>query len=358
MITKNDFKAHNYDVIDPSFKPIESVFAKDGVTIYHADVLTLYETWESPITIVSDGPYGVSGFLGDPPTAEELPEWYISHIRAWSERASPQTTLWFWNTEIGWANVHPILVKYGWRYVNCHIWDKGICHIAGNANTKTLRKFPVVTEVCVQYVRDPKFEVKGQYLTMRDWLRYEWGRTGLPFSKTNDACNVRNAASRKYFTKDHLWYYPPVEAFEGLVNYANKHGNPQGAPYFSIDGKKSLTGEEWKQMRAKFHCELGVTNVWREPPLNGEERLKIRGKSVHLKIIELIIRSSSDKGDLIWEPFGGLCTTAIAAYKLSRRCVSAEMQRKIFELAVSRLKRANRCSITGTQGTLERLETL
>ena len=46
----------------------------------------------------------------------------------------------------------------GWEYRCCHIWDKGIAHIAGNANTKTLRKFPVVTEVCVQYVKKTFFE--------------------------------------------------------------------------------------------------------------------------------------------------------------------------------------------------------
>ena len=356
MVTKNESTLHDYIEAGSSLEPIDKAFTKDGVTIYHADVMDLYEGWEPPVVIISDGPYGVSGFPGDTPTAEELPEWYTSHIMAWSKKASPQTTLWFWNTELGWANVHPVLVKHGWRYVNCHIWDKGICHIAGNANTKTLRKFPVVTEVCVQYVMEPRFKVKDNYLTMKDWLRHEWERTGLPFSKTNDACEVKNAATRKYFTKDHLWYYPPVDAFERLVNYANRYGDPKGIPYFSINGERSLTSEEWGRMRTKFYCDLGVPNVWREPPLHGDERLKIQGKSLHLnqkplKFTELIIKAASDKDDLIWEPFGGLCTAAIAAHKLSRRCVSAEIQRKIYELAVNRLRCANRSYTPGTQIT-------
>lgn len=58
-----------------------------------------------------------------------------------------------WNTEIGWASVHKEIINQGWEFVNCHVWDKGVAHIAGNTNTKTLRKFPVVTEVCVQYVK-------------------------------------------------------------------------------------------------------------------------------------------------------------------------------------------------------------
>ena len=316
-----------------------------GITLYHADVATLYETWASPVVVISDGPYGVAGFEGDPPTPEGLPDWYEPHVRAWSAKATPLTTLWFWNTEIGWANVHPVLVKHGWTYRNCHIWDKGIAHIAGNANTQSLRKFPVVTEVCVQYVKEAAFGVNGLRMTMREWLRFEWERSGLPLYKTNEASGVKNAATRKYFTKDHLWYYPPVDAFERLVNYANQHGAPDGRPYFSIDGKRPLSGAEWERMRAKFHCEISVTNVWREPAVRGQERLKAEYKCIHtnqkpLKLLELIIRASSDEGDLVWEPFGGLCSAAVASHRLNRRCLSAEVRQDFFEIAVARLKAA------------------
>ncbi len=319
------------------------VYIRDNVAIYHADVMTLYEHWDSPVVIVCDGPYGVAGFPGDPPTPDGLADWYEPHIRAWSAKATPLTTLWFWNTEIGWANVHPVLVRHGWTYRSCHIWDKGIAHVAGNSNTKSLRKFPVVTEVCAQYVREAEFLVQGQKLNMQQWLRYEWERSGLPLYKANEACGVKNAATRKYFTKDHLWYYPPVDAFERLVAYVNTHGNPEGRPYFSVDGIHPLTGEAWEQMRSKFYCEAGVSNVWREPAVRGTERLKNGSKCIHtnqkpLKLIELIIRASSDVDDLVWEPFGGLCSVAVASYRLGRRCVSAEINREFFELAVNRLK--------------------
>ncbi len=322
-------------------------FVRDGVIIYNADVTTLYNSWNSPVVIISDGAYGVAGFPGDPPAAEELPEWYESHIRAWSISSTPLTTLWFWNTEIGWANVHPLLVKYGWAYRSCHVWDKGIAHIAGNANSKSLRKFPVVTEVCVQYVKESAFPVGSQQMSMQNWLRYEWGRSGLPLSKTNEACGVRNAATRKYFTKDHLWYYPPVEAFERLVAYANLHGEPGGRPYFSLDGQRPLTSAEWQMMRSKFYCGVGTSNVWREPAVRGPERLKNGSKPIHtnqkpLRLMELMIKASSDAGDLVWEPFGGLCSAAIAAHKLERRCVSAEMIRDFYEIATTRLETYDR----------------
>lgn len=313
------------------------------IEIHHGDFLKVSKSWETPTVIVSDGPYGIGGFPGDPKTPNELGEIYRPFIEDWSERSTPNTTLWFWNTELGWANVHPVLIANGWEFVNCHIWNKGLGHIAGNANTKTLRKFPVVTEVCVQYVKKPSFKVNGQALSMQDWLRYEWKRTGLPLSKTNEACEVKNAATRKYFTDCHLWYFPPPEAFEKIVNYANAFGKAEGKPYFSIDGQQSLSKDEWENMRSKFKCAFGVTNVWDSPPLNGKERLKNGSKALHLnqkplKFMELIINSSSDEGDVIWEPFGGLCSAAVASYRLKRKCYASEISEDVFNMATKRVQ--------------------
>lgn len=326
------------DVLAPT--PVTgNTFSQGGVTIAYADALHLYSTWNTPTVIISDGAYGLSAFEGDPHSPDSLTEWYEPHVEAWSLHAAPRTTLWFWNTEIGWATVHPLLQRYGWKYVNCHVWDKGIGHVAGNSNTKTLRKFPVVTELCVQYVR----EVRVNGLTLQQWLRSEWERTGLPLSKANAACGVSNAATRKYLTKDHLWYFPPPELFAKLVAYANQYGAPVGKPYFSLDKRQPATADEWAKMRAPFTCKHGITNVWKQPPLNGTERLKIGSKSIHLNqkpqnLLELIIEASSEPGDVVWEPFGGLCTGALACYRLNRRCLSAEIQREFFELAVRRLR--------------------
>jgi site-specific DNA-methyltransferase (adenine-specific) len=308
-----------------------------------ADALECYSRWPIPTVIVSDGAYGVAGFPGDTPTAEGLIDWYTPHVTAWSAHAAPSTTLWFWGTEVGWATVHALLSRHGWEYRACHVWDKGIAHVAGNANTKTLRKFPVVSEVCVQYVRDVRFDVAGQKLTMKAWLRHEWERAGLPLYLTNEACGVRNAATRKYFTQCHLWYYPPPAAFERIAAYANEHGRPEGRPYFSIDGKRALTPHEWSQLRAKFHCDVGVTNVWNEPAVRGVERYKAEYRSIHanqkpLKLLERIIRASSDPGDIIWDPFAGLGSVAVAAHRLDRPCYAAEISPTYHQLAQRRLQ--------------------
>lgn len=323
---------------------------RGGATIYFQAAETLYARWPIPICIVADGPYGVGGFPGDLHTAEGLVEWYRPHVESWSSRATPQTTLWFWNTELGWATVHPLLAEHGWQYRSCHIWDKGLGHIAGNANTQTLRKFPVTTEVCVQYVKAPTFLRAGESVTMQEWLRHEWQRTGLPLRLANDACGVANAATRKYLTADHLWYYPPPDAFVRLADYANTHGKAAGRPYFSQDGRRPMTAEEWSRMRAKFHCSTGVTNVWRQPQVGGSrringnrERMQWKYKSLHgsqkpLELIATTMLATTDPGDVVWEPFGGLCPAAICAFRHQRVSHSAEIVPEFYQAAAERLK--------------------
>ena len=317
---------------------------RDDIHIEMGDALCHYASWPSPVVIVSDGAYGVGGFPGDPRTHHGLADWYAPHVAAWSAAATPQTTLWFWNTEVGWATVHPVLVAAGWEYRNCHVWDKGIAHIAGNANGQTLRKFPVVSEVCVQYVKEASFPGPNGPMAMKEWLRHEWVRSGLPLYRTNAACGVRNAATRKYVTQDGNWYFPPADMFERLADYANRHGHPHRRPYFSIDGIRPITRDEWSRMRAKFVCEHAVTNVWQEPAMRGEERLKDhRGRCVHLnqkplRLLTRILRASTEPGDVVWEPFGGLCSTAVACARTGRACYSAEVSRDYHAMAVARLE--------------------
>jgi site-specific DNA-methyltransferase (adenine-specific) len=156
---------------------------------------------------------------------------------------------------------------------------------------------------------------------------------------------VKNAATRKYLTGDHLWYFPPPDVFRRLVDFANAHGNPTGRPYFSLDGKTSLAPSQWEQFRGKFYCEAGVTNVWHVPAVRGKERIKVRGNAVHpnqkpLALMRRLVKSCSDPGEVVWEPFGGLCTASIAAAEIGRRAFAAEIRPAIYERALQRIEQA------------------
>lgn len=333
---------------------------ESSFSLHQGDALGAYPRWPTPTTIISDGAYGVRGFHGDTTGVEGLVAWYRPHIAAWSKAAHPSTTLWFWNTEVGWATVHPLLVQHGWEYVQTITWDKGIAHVAGNVNGMTIRQFPVVSEICVLYQR--KFTIDGPDgpMGVQRWLRHEWQRSGLPLYKANEACGVRNAATRKYLTQDWLWYWPPGEMMEKMASYANDRGKAAGWPYFSLDGREPVTAKQWDALRYKWHHTHGLTNVWNRPPLHSAERLKgtlrraaprvykpTRGSASHLnqkplEFMERLVRAVTDEGDVVWEPFGGLASASVAAVTLGRRAYTAEIDIEFAKLATERLRLAIR----------------
>lgn len=326
--------------------------------LYRGDVRNAYASWPTPTTIISDGAYGVRGFHGDTTGPEELTEWYRPHVEAWSAAAHPSTTLWFWNTEIGWATVHPLLAEHDWEYVQTITWDKGIGHVAGNVNGKTIRRFPVVSEVCVLYQRRCVLETDVGRLPVQEWLRHEWRRSGLPLAKANEACGVRNAATRKYLTQDWLWYWPPGEMLERLAAYANEHGRPTDRPYFSLDGQTPATAKEWDSLRYRWNHQHGLTNVWQRGPLHDDERLKgtlrraaprvykpTAASSAHLnqkplEFMERLVKAVTAPGDVVWEPFGGLASASVAAVALGRVPYAAEIDKGFAKLAAERLRAA------------------
>lgn len=314
--------------------------------LFYGDALNFYDSWKNPNIIISDGPYGINGYNGDAKSPKELIEMYRPHIKKWSQHAHMGCTLWFWNTEIGWATVHPLLEKSGWEYKGINIWNKGIGFIAGNINTKTLSRFPAVSEVCAQYIMAPTFKYNNKFVSEKEWLRLEWQRTGLPFYKTNEACGVKAAATRKYFTKDNLWYSPPAPMMERLVTFANKYGNPKNAPYFLTEKGTLITQKYWNDIHPYFDLPIGWTNVWNIPQLSGNERIKIRGKnkSLHynqkpLEIMNLIIKASSKPHYVLWEPFGGLVSASIAAKSLNIESYAAEINEEVCLAAQQRLNR-------------------
>ncbi|MDP9800083.1 site-specific DNA-methyltransferase (adenine-specific) [Arcanobacterium wilhelmae] len=325
----------------------------------NADALEVYRDWPRPNTIISDGAYGVGGFPGDPRTPAGLAEWYKPHIEEWSRRAKLNTTLWFWNTEVGWANVHPLLEQSGWTYEFTNIWNKGIGQVAGNVNSKTIRRFPVVTEVCVFYTRTPLISsatAGGATVHMKEWILSEWKRTGLPRRLANEACGVKDAATRKYFDQGWLWYFPPTEQMMKIVAYANEHGDPNGRPYYSLNGSDPVSDQEWSEMRSPWHHEHGVTNVWDRPSLRGKERYRgsmqrsaprtykptaMSASHLNQKPLDLmrrIVSASTNPGDTVWEPFGGLCSGSVAACELGRIPWAAEIDPGFYEIASERLQ--------------------
>ena len=84
--------------------------------------------------------------------------------------------------------------------------------------------------------------------------------------------------------------------------------------------------------------------MWTRGPLHGPERVRvpqISGRAAHLNqkpldLMRLIVGATSEPGDVVWEPFGGLFSGALACRQLGRRAFSCEIDPTYYKLGVGR----------------------
>jgi len=82
-----------------------------------------------------------------------------------------------------------------------------------------------------------------------------------------------------------------------------------------------------------------MKTVWRIPSPGKEEKLFGKHPTQKpLKLLERIILASTNEYDLIFDPFLGSGTTAVAALKLKRKFVGCELEKSFVELAIKRIK--------------------
>ena len=89
--------------------------------------------------------------------------------------------------------------------------------------------------------------------------------------------------------------------------------------------------------------DIQMRSTWNLPICNGKERLKNNGKKVHStqkpeSLIHRILLASTNKNDLILDPFLGSGTTAVVSKKLGRIFYGIEKEKKYFEAAKHRIK--------------------
>ena len=117
---------------------------------------------------------------------------------------------------------------------------------------------------------------------------------------------------------------------------------------WAVKGKKWIFNyEELRKMnpdKQKDGSLKQMRDVWQLPLVQGKER--IRGKdnrAIHPtqkpeEMLRRIILASSNKGDVVLDPFVGSGTTTFVAEKLGRNWIGIEKDKKYFKVAQNRMK--------------------
>ncbi len=117
-------------------------------------------------------------------------------------------------------------------------------------------------------------------------------------------------------------------------------------PYDAKTIQEYLRDPRYKNRAARErHLAAGkfATNLWRIPSLKGNHHEKCGHPTQKPeKLIERIVLSSSDAGDLVLDPFLGSGTTAVVAERHGRRWLGVEQSTAYVRLAKKRIAQARK----------------
>ena len=129
----------------------------------------------------------------------------------------------------------------------------------------------------------------------------------------------------------------PMPNFKG-TRFTNAHETL----IWASKSKKSKYTFNYQSLKC-LNDDLQMRSNWNLPICNGAERLKKNGKKVHSTqkpeaLLHRVLLASSNKGDMILDPFLGSGTTATVAKKLGRNYCGIEKEKNYFKAAEQRLK--------------------
>ena len=129
----------------------------------------------------------------------------------------------------------------------------------------------------------------------------------------------------------------PMPNFRG-TRFTNAH---ETLIWASKDEKSKYTFN-YQSLKC-LNDDLQMRSNWNLPICNGSERLKKNGKKIHStqkpeSLLHRVLLASSNKGDIILDPFLGTGTSATVAKKLGRSYFGIEKEKKYFRAAEQRIK--------------------
>jgi len=130
----------------------------------------------------------------------------------------------------------------------------------------------------------------------------------------------------------------PMPNFKG-TRFTNAHETL----IWASKNKKSKYTFNYQSLKC-LNDDLQMRSDWTFPICNGKERLKKNGKKLHSTqkpetLLHRIILATTNKNDLILDPFLGTGTTAVVAKKLGRKYFGIERDKKYFEAAYERINK-------------------
>jgi DNA modification methylase len=310
--------------------------------------------------IHADPPYGMGkekdGVQNDNLYADKLDAFQMAWWRAFRPHAEDNASAYIWgNAEELWRLWYAGGLKHSERLTlrNEIVWDKG----GGGFGVGTEAQrcyFP--EERCLFFMLGEQgFNNNSEnywegWEPIRKYLNDEMEKCG---GVKNWKAALGNQMGGHYFTKSQ-WCFPTEEAYKKLQAFGK--GNAFKREHDELKREHDELKREHDELKREFYgtrayfdnTHDNMTDVWEFNRVTGEER---HGHATP-KPIEMMaraIKSSTQDGGLLVEPFLGSGSTLIAAEQLGRKCYGMEISPAYCDVIVQRWE-----NLTGKKAVLEK----
>lgn len=300
---------------------------------------------ESVNLVFCDPPYNIGVFC-KMPEAE-----YLAWCERWIAKASrvlaANGAFWVVHKDpLVLGKLSEMIAAHGRKRINWVTWDKYNGASAGEQyvmnktklHPRGKRAFDQDAEYLIYHADEGDWSAQCDkergfiFEPLRAYLAGEWQRAGLNFEDARRAvgCADGSGLPSHWFTRSQ-WILPTEEKYRQLRAYANRNNGSQ--PEHLRREYEDLR-REFESLRYTFNNPGKVSSVWQIPPAasNGHPTPKPEA------LLERIIETTSNPGDLALDFFAGSFTTAAVAEKLGRRWICGDCDARWVELGRRRLQ--------------------
>jgi len=308
--------------------------------------------------IHADPPYGMGkekdGVQNDNLYADKLDAFQMAWWRAFRPHAEDNASAYIWgNAEGLWRLwfVGGLSASERMTIRNEIVWDKG----GGGFGVGTESQrcyFP--EERCLFFMLGEQgFNNNADnywdgWEPIRSYLETEMNKCG---GAKNWKAALGNQMGTHYFTKSQ-WCFPTEEAYKKLQAFGN--GDAFKREHDELKREHDELKREHDELKREFYATRAyfdnthdnMTDVWEFKRVTGEERHE-HATPKPVEMMARAIKSSTQDGGLLVEPFIGSGSTLIAAEQLNRKCYGMEISPAYCDVIVKRWE-----TLTGKTATL------
>jgi len=311
--------------------------------LYHGDCLDITSTLDAECvnSAILDPPYNIG--IADWDKIDNYIPWLKTRLIETQRVLKNNGTMWFFhNNFITLTKIQNMIEKEtDFKFKQFITINKGVQSIVGRTSDK-LRSYPTATEYLLFYTfedltgSEQLSEKYSRINPMAKYLQSEFERakvnnkeiSKLFPSKTGGLTGcVSNWIQGLNFPQE--WQYNKIREYlnkEKDYEYLRQDYEDLRQDYEDLRQDYEDLRQDYEDLRYTFNLQNGITDVWDIDFY--KDRIPWHPTSKPVELIKRIIKTSTNKDDIIFDPFLGSGATLKAAQDTSRSCIGIELNHK------------------------------